>query len=263
MNHLTDEEFEDIMQGGSAGDEHLRQCPQCREILAEKRAMAARLRSAFGSVETPPALADRIRQRLDRSQEKMTFAATVQNASCLRHRIWPAVAAAAVVLVLLLPLSFYLSAPSSAKAAHAELVAIHEQNLTPHHEFYSSADPGELARYFKENLGFSPALPCVGQGMAIRGCCIAHFKGRIAGSYVVDTPKGVISVIVVTDTPRSMGMKRMSGKTKYQQTFWAASFARCKMVTVRLGGYSYCAVGEISQEYLRDLLVRLLPDGSR
>jgi hypothetical protein len=32
------------------------------------------------------------------------------------------------------------------------------------------------------------------------------------------------------------------------------------MVTVRLGDYSYCAVGEISHEYLTELLSQLIPE---
>jgi hypothetical protein len=140
---------------------------------------------------------------------------------------------------------------------------IHQQNLGSHREFYNDADPEKVAEYFKDKLGFAPAFPCTGQGMAIRGCCIAHFKGQIVGSYVVDTPKGIISIIVVTDTPRQMGMTSMSEKAGYNQNLWKSSYAQCNMVTVRLGGYSYCAIGEISKishEYLRDLFSRLLPD---
>ena len=147
---------------------------------------------------------------------------------------------------------------STAKAAQAELVGIHQDNLGPDRVFFSDAEPQKLAEYFKSELGFSPAFPCTGQGMAIRGCCVAHFRERIVGSYVVDTPEGVISIIVVTDTPKSLGMRRMSERTGSGQTCWKASFARCSMVTVRLGDYSYCAVGEISHKYLLELISRLL-----
>jgi hypothetical protein len=76
----------------------------------------------------------------------------------------------------------------------------------------------------------------------------------------------VISIIVVTDTPKEIAMRRMPKQKGYGQSFWKSSYAQCNMVTVRLGDYSYCAIGEISEishKYLKDLLNRLLPDTQR
>jgi hypothetical protein len=74
---------------------------------------------------------------------------------------------------------------------------------------------------------------------------------------VVDTPQGVMSVIVVTDEPHTLGM---SSRFEYkEQTFYKSSFAKCDMVATRLGDFSYCAVGEISHEFLTELLVQLIP----
>ncbi len=260
MNHITDEQFEDILQGEEIDVTHLRQCQDCRDRLAEKKAIAARLRSAFGSIQAGPDLADRIRSQLHATATPGITDQPVQRVLPSRHRwqLWPGLAAAAAILIVLVPLSLYFGVPSAAKAAQAELVGIHQENLGPDREFFSDAEPEKLAEYFKSELGFSPAFPCTGHGMAIRGCCVAHFRERIVGSYVVDTPQGVISIIVVTDTPKSIGMSRMSEKTRSGQTCWKASFARCSMVTVRLGDYSYCAVGEISHKYLLELISRLL-----
>ena len=260
MNHLTDEQFEDIMQGSDADLAHLDQCQDCRERLAEKQAIAARLRSAFVSVEADAGLADRIRGQVSRNNVE-----SIRHtwASRLHHKVWPGLAAAAAIFIVMVPLSFYVMTPSAAKAAQAELVMIHQQNLGSHREFYSDADPEKLAEYFKEKLGFSPAFPCTGQGLEIRGCCVAHFKGRIVGSYVVDTPRGIISVIVVGDTPKEMGMTRMPEKKGNEQNLWKSSYAQRNMVAVRLSDYSYCAIGEISKisyEYLGNLLGRLLPN---
>jgi hypothetical protein len=172
---------------------------------------------------------------------------------------WPAVAAA--VLVIGTILGIYVIRPSPAAAAHAALVRIHRHNLSPNHEFYSEADPKKLAEYFKNNLGFSPSMPRPAQGLALRGCCVRHFRGQIVGSYVVETPEGVMSVVVVTDRPESLGMGR-----KFQRagrTFWESSFAKCDMVTVRLGDVSYCAVGETSHEYLTELLSQLIPESQQ
>ena len=257
---MTNEQFEGVLQGKEIDLTHLRQCQNCRDRLAEKKAIAQRLRSAFGSMQASPDLADRIRRQLGATATPATTDQPVQRVSPSRHRWqrWPAFAAAAAILIALVPLSMYFGTPSAARAARAELVGIHQENLGPDREFFSDAEPEKLAEYFKSELGFSPAFPCTGHGMAIRGCCVAHFRERIAGSYVVDTPQGVISIIVVTDTPRSIGMSRMRERTRAGQTCWKASFARCSMVTVRLGDYSYCAVGEISHKYLLELISRLL-----
>jgi hypothetical protein len=162
-------------------------------------------------------------------------------------------------MVILVPLSLYFGAPSTAHAAHAELVRIHKENLAPDQEFYSEAEPEKLAAYFKDKLGFNPRLPEPGHGMALRGCCVRHFRGQVVGSYVVVTPRGIMSVVVVTDKPESLG--KSSRFTKGQQTYWRSSFAKNDMVSVRIGDYTYCAVGEISHEYLTELLIQLVPEG--
>ncbi len=265
MNHLTNEQFEDIMQGQDIDLTHLNQCQECRDSLAEKQAIAAKLRSAFASVKADANLADQIRYQINQSSKTTETAKSIQHTwtTRLHHKLWPALTAAAAIFIVLVPLSMYVLTPSTATAAQAELVMIHQQNLGPHREFYNDTDPEKLAGYFKDKLGFTPAFPCTGQGMEIRGCCIAHFKGQIVGSYVVDTPKGIISIIAVTDTPKQMGMTHMPGKKGYEQSLWKSSYAQCNMVTVRLDSYSYCAIGEVSEishEYLRDLLSRLLPN---
>ena len=256
MNHLTDEQFEDIIKGIDVAPSHLDQCPQCSDRLAEKRALAARLNSAFASIKPDDNLAARISDQLERTAASSLHGESVG----ILAKLWPVLATAAAIMIVAVPLSLYFAAPSAADAAQEELASIHKHNIEQVNEFYAEADPEKLAEYFKDKLGFSPALPCIGQGMEMMGCCVAHFKGRVVASYVVNTPKGPISVIVVTDTPKTIGMNRMAGKAGDRQRFWKGSFARCKMVTVRLGDYSYCAVGEISHNQLKELLSRLLPE---
>ena len=259
MNHLTEEQFEDIMQGLLPEPEHLIDCDLCRELLAEKKAIASRMRSAFASVKPDKQLENNIRMQLTNKTvpKQSQFVKRLWNVRFQRIA-WPA--AAAAVLVMAVILGIYVISPSPAMAARAELVKIHKHNLSAdhEHEFYSEADPEKLAEYFKNKLGFSPFMPVPSRGMALRGCCVRHFRGQIVGSYVVDTPQGVMSVVVVTDKPESLGM---GGKFERQgRVFWKSSFAKCDMVTVRLGDYSYCAVGEVSHEYLTDLLNRLIPE---
>lgn len=260
MNHLTNEQFEDIMQGKISPPEHLEKCLACQNLLIEKKALAERLCVAFASVKADPRLVDSILSQIHQAKPASPPARPSHGSGVVRfgQRLWPALAAAAALLVVLVPLSLYFSSSSQANAAQAELVKIHYNTIEPHDDFYTDADPENLAAYFKRKLGFAPIFPRLRQGMSVRGCCIKHFRGQMVGSYVVDTPRGVISVIAVTDTPLSMGLTRMPAQKSSDQVFWKGFFARCNMVTVRLGNYSYCAVGEVSVELLTDLLIQLL-----
>lgn len=261
MDHLTDEQFEGILQGEDIDLSHVNECHDCQRRLSEKRAIAARLRSAFVSVKAGPDLAEKIRQGLSENAHATETAEPIRLGWLVRHsrQLWPTLAAAAAVLIVLVPLSLYLGAPSAAEAAQAALVKIHNHNMSPDHEFFSEAEPAKLAGYFKTKLDFNPRLPELGHGMALRGCCVRHFRGKVVGSYVVDTPEGVMSIIVVTDRPESLGMAGGIFK-KGPHTYWKSKFAMCEMVSVRIGDYSYCAVGEISYDYLTELLSRLVPE---
>lgn len=265
MAHLSDEEFEGLIGGQAAEPAHLAECPACRQRLAEERAMAVRLRSAFESVHAGTALIERIRSQV---RAAGAVPASVRKAPRAVGRgpklmamvpswAWVGLAAAALLVVLAIPLSM-TSTTRSVAAAEVELARIHDHNLAPGHQFYSDPAPAALAEYFKKNLGFTPAMPELGHGMKLRGCCVDHFSGAPVGSYVVDTPQGAISVIVVNDAPESFSKAEQIAREG--QTLWASSFGHCNMVSIRLNGYTYCAVGdqEVSHDALADLLLRLL-----
>jgi hypothetical protein len=257
MTHLTDEQFEDIIQGTIPEPEHVSGCEQCRNALASKRATAERLRAAFASVKPSENLAANIRAELTKSSKAPEKVWHAGHPSIIRltKAVWPA--AAAAVLIIAVILGIYGISPQPVLGAPAELVQIHQHNLSDSHEFYSESDPKKLAEYFKEKLGFSPSMPALGRGMEIRGCCVRHFQGKIVGSYVVDTPEAVISIIAVTAEPQTLDM---NSSFEYEgHTFYKATFAKCDMVATRLGNYTYCAVGEVSHDYLTQLLASLIP----
>ncbi len=258
MNHLTDEQFEDLIQGKDVRFAHLKDCIECRGRLSEKQALASRLRFAFATIKPTERLAERIRRKLNISSMhvKHTGERHLLNVLFQRRR-WLSLAPAAAVLIIAIPFVFFLAEPSSASAAKAELVRIHNNNLSAKHGFYNQADHKKIAEYFKSRLGVSPIILRVRQGQSLRGCCLCRFKGQIVGSYVVQTPKGVMSIVVITDQPQSLGMDRKFRRG--QRTFWAGSFAKCKLVTVRIGQYSYCAVGEVPDTHLTEVLLRLVP----
>lgn len=268
--HLTNEQFEDVLQNNAVHDvtRHMAGCAPCRRRLEEARAIQERLRKAFGAVHASPALAERIRSQAQ-EYDKPGFAALRENgdiqvfatAAKTRkplfsvRRLWPVLAAAAAIVGLALPIAIYFSGPSAVQAAPRELVAIHEHNLGGNHGFFVEDDPAKLASYFKQRLGFIPAMPKINQGLSIRGCCVRKFLGRIVGSYVVNTPHGPVSVIVVNAPPENLGM---SGHSQVgEQTIWTGGFSGNRLAAVRMGEFTYCAVGQGPAENLTQLLVHL------
>ena len=208
MSHLTEEQFEDVIQGSIPEPEHISECEDCKRALEEKRAIAQRLHNAFASIKPNEEFVANVRLKLDsftKVSKREHHAKTVRMLS-FKAIAWQAAAALLVIGILI---GIHVLGPDSAMAAPAELVKIHQSNLSDNHMFYSESDPEKLAEYFKDELGFSPSLPELGHGMALRGCCVKHFRGQVAGSYVVDTPNGVMSIIVVTDSMKSLGMNEL------------------------------------------------------
>ena len=105
MTHLTEEQFERIMQDGETQDTHLESCQLCRSRLAEKRALAARLKSAFANVSAAGDLADRIRDSLpaDTSPARARMVSRIFDIRAHR-RNW-AIAAGMAAMLIIAPLT--------------------------------------------------------------------------------------------------------------------------------------------------------------
>ena len=256
MTHLSDEQFEDVLAGGAPEPDHLVQCEHCRDKLMERRALRSRLRSAFATVHPSAELVSNIQARTRQHVLKSTSIILPAKGRLFRFARWAMPLSAAAMILIGISAFVLFTGSDSATAAPAELFRIHQHSLSPHTELYSDADPESLAGFFKTELGFRPAVPRLGAGMSLRGCCVTHFRDKPVGSYVVDTPRGAISIIVVTESPKALGMKDALPRGKH--SYMAGSFAKCEMVTVELGGYTYCAVGEVSRKYLADLLEQLV-----
>ncbi len=255
MSHLTDEQLEGILQGQPLDSDHLQSCPDCQARLKEKQILAFRLKTAFSQVNPSPELLHRIRSQIP---TETTDQSSSGHPSVLRlpphWKRWAVTFSGIAAVLVLVPLLKIAFVP---EPAYADLVEIHQHNLSEGQDYVVESDPNALARYFRQQLGFNPRLPKLEQGLALRGCCIKHFQGHIVGSYVVDSPQAIISIVVVKDEPAHLGLQPLSqvkGKTYYQ-----SQFAKCDMVAVRLDNYTYCAVGEAPQAYLQTLLQQLIP----
>jgi hypothetical protein len=171
-------------------------------------------------------------------------------------RRWLPLAAAAAALIALGPLLMQLIAPRPAVAAQAELAAIHRANLQPGGPLHAIRDRQKLEAFLTEKLGTRPALP-TGDDVDFCGCCTARFRGRDVTSYMLDVAGERISVIIgkVDPSTLSFGHEFSRGGRR----FWGCGSGKCRMVAMRLGDYTYFAVGETGHDALIDVLTRLLP----
>jgi hypothetical protein len=252
MSHLTDEQIERIIEDPECRDRHAGECGLCRERLEDALAVRRRLRRAFESVHADAALKDRVLASIRAAQPKPAPG----RLRIVLRRVGPSLAAAAALILIAFTLTMYVAPPRQAVAGPAELAQIHQSNLMPHAGLHGSDDPARVAGYLKQELGFVPTLPKLGGGMALRGCCVAHFRNRPVGSYVLETDRGIMSIIVLRDRPDSL---EFAEQTTYRgRTYHTGAFARNKMAAVEINGYTYTAVGETDTQWLVELLSSLL-----
>ena len=263
MSHLTDEEFEDLLQGQESGRDHLDRCRRCQDRLAEKRALAMRLRDAFAAVTPEADLSQRIRSRIGLGTDRGQSAKPGPDVVKLpRHqrRVWTK-GLSAVAAVLLVAIVLALSwPPSAAQATQSTLADIHALNLlVGEHEFWEDTDPEKLTALYGEVLGVNPYLPPVTETFKLCSCCVKRsITEHVVGSYVVGTAEGVMTVAIVRPSPESLGKGRAGpgGRIYYE-----AQQGECRMVAVRIGDHTYSAVGQVDHSHLRALLAQLGDSG--
>ena len=248
--HLNDEQLEEALAGAEIHAEHLSACADCRRRLQAHQQMRGRLQRAFSSAAAPADLAARVRQGVNIAETRPRVI-----------RWMPALAAAAAAMIIAVPLIVISLSTSDVQAAPLQLAQIHQANLARMNnpgEFYAQDDPAKLAAYFKDKLHFTPAMPKLEQGLEMRGCCKSHFDNGIVGSYVVQTPSGYTSIVVVRDMPERLGLKDKSQRGGL--TYFRGVSGCCTLVAVRLGEYTYCAVAmsDLGTDKLVDLLGRLV-----
>jgi hypothetical protein len=257
MRHLADGQFEEILAGRGAEPEHLKACLQCRTELTQRRAVRDRLVKAFESVKAGDALAARIRRALDARMTESGRPATPTSLAFYHRRLFPWLAAAAAILIVLVPAGLFLSTASQARAAQMELVQMHQANLAEQDSLFASQDPNAVTAYFRDKMGFSPALVQGGASFEYRGCCVRQSGGGPIASYLITTPAGQVSVIVLEKTPKALGMKRLEGLSREAVTVWGATCDCCNMAAIRMKGLTYYALGTVSHETLAQVLNRL------
>jgi anti-sigma factor RsiW len=256
MSHLTQEQFEDILQGGQPIPEHVGQCPDCRARLEEKKALAQRVRGAFFAIQAGPNLTNRIQADITAAGQAAGAARTWPQIIPLQFRrhIRSTLAAAAAILITVAFVAFYIDTGSRIKAAQTELVGIHRANLNSLEQSANSGDAQGAGTQVESEVGYSPVMPCGQAEMNACRCTVRQFCGRPVASYVVKGPNAPVSVIVVPHSPKALGMMPARGEVAAKRTVWQAACGNCNMASVRIGERSYCAVGQVTQEELASVL---------
>lgn len=267
MTHLNETQLEDLLAGQPEPQaaQHAETCDACRARLDEARATRERLRSTFAGATASAALRARV-------QAAMGAEAALGRQPHRPHRPhvrilglpvnrWSGLAAAAVLaLAVLVPLAMQLAKPGTALATQ-EFAALHGRNLERHAagSMFASEQPGAIAEHLKGRLGFAPAMPADTETAAVCACCVQSFKGNAAATYLVRTPQGVLSVVVIRDPPDALGLP--DRHERGGKTYWSDTSAACRVAAVRLGEHTYCAVGQVPVESLVDVLAKLaLPE---
>jgi len=257
MSHLTDEQFEDILQGRTEAPEHVDQCSECRDRLNEKRALARRVQQAFSSIYAGADLAGRIRAEIAAAGRPATGAEARPRIIPLRARrhIWSGLAIAAAILIVAIPRSLQINTSSGVKAAQTALAGIHRTNLDSLEQLMEDEGTGTQCQCLAGKMEDGMGMPCCTRRLCMCGCRMRDFQGRVVPSCVIEKPNtSPISVVLVPESPEALGMTLGPSRTVTGQTIWHATCGACNMASVRMGAGSCCVMGDVPTENLVALL---------
>jgi hypothetical protein len=169
---------------------------------------------------------------------------------------WPAMAAAAAMLVAAVIVGFVIWSPQPASAAQAQLVRIHRANVSGQAGMFASSRPEQLKDYLQSQMKDSLPIVDPAKGGKLRGCCIARFNDEAAASYLVQTEQGAVSIIILNEKPEALGMKRAT--TPEGSAYWSAVADGCNMAAVNCPcGHMFYAVSEAPTSTLVKVLAEL------
>ncbi|MEM6533764.1 MAG: zf-HC2 domain-containing protein [Myxococcota bacterium] len=155
---------------------HIQECPDCRAHLEREAALRDTLHRAMESVSAP----DSLRRRLQASIE------SERRASHPVVRAWPALAAAAVLVVFV----WQGATGTQSEADLEEVTQRHARNLPAS---VVSDDPKSLAQYFHDKVRFAVRLPDGVKPVRVSGR-VTHLGNREAVHLRYDLTDGHFSL---------------------------------------------------------------------
>ncbi len=253
MTHLSDEQIEALL-GEGREDPHLRECPACRQRLAEARAVRERVRKAFASVEPPAGFAERLRRSLQQPPVEDAPAAAERPRRPLYIRLLPVLAAAAVLLIAI-PAGYEIFAPAPAAAALAQ---IHADGVAGRGGFRPETDVGRMTAYLAGSADVRPEAPTICQRCStLAGGCAAEFRGRRVPAYCITTPEGKVTIIDLAESPGDLGLERAGERNGLP--VWTGEHDGTRLAATVFRGRTYVAVGELAAADMADLLTWAVP----
>jgi len=259
VTHLTNEQLEEVLLTGEDSSNHLASCMECQKRLAEKKAIQNRLKLAFDRLSIPASLSGRIKSQLptkSRSQNRILFP--------WPRSPWMVGSLVAAVLALGFFLTFHFGVIPLESVAQAQLVQVHQANLTPDSHMVMSSDVEKLTAHLQSQLGYAPQAPRPVRNTTLAGCCVRRYCIQKVGCYILKTPEGVVSIVVIENHPKSLGMSKQKHCARcIECTCWKKSLGTVNAAAVQRGPYSYYAVGNLSQEKLTGILMAAYPSDSQ
>jgi hypothetical protein len=176
----------------------------------------------------------------------------------MHRHIVSGLAVAAALLILAVPVALYVGTTSQAKAAQAELVSIHFQNLRAMDGGSMLEDAGAVGDYGSDKTDQALAMACMGSDLSICGCSVGQFRGRPVASYVVRTKSGLVSIVALSDRPKSLRLVPARGTQESERPLWRARCEDCHIASIRSGDRFYYAIGQVPPKELGNVLHHLV-----
>jgi hypothetical protein len=253
---ITETKLEELVRGET--DESELDDEDVASAVEGHRALQQRLQTAFNSVR--PGIHTFVRI------QSAVSSAGIQPPSDVRHtRPFPrwhvAVSAAAMVLVvlgaamLLGPGANPPTEPGSAPGKIAQAVLAHIHSETASHPAHPSEDWTELRGYLAETTGIAPRRVS-GSRLRLVGGSRTELFGESAASYVMQTPQGPVTVVVMRMHPDRLNFDHC--REVDARRLWACGFREYRMVAVRVGKLTYCCIGKLDHDKLSQILLPLL-----
>lgn len=150
----------------NAVDVHLRSCPQCRAEVADYRETAALL--AFGGVEAPPGIWEKIQASLEEAPPKLELARVIPIPQSRWRTVGARMTAAAAIVISVVALGVAVLRPDQTSSGHsidAQIAAAAVDPKAVHVNLVSSTGDGSLKVVLLDGRAYiaDHSLPTLGQ----------------------------------------------------------------------------------------------------
>jgi len=209
------------LDGALAIERHLASCLTCRAIFARQAALQSSLRAHARYHAAPPAMADRIRERIG---------AQSAAASPARGRRWPGLrewlqlgaAAAAGALISWAVAVRYASEPADERLAEQVITGHARSVLTAHLVDVASSDRHTVKPWLSSKLDFSPAVvDLAGAGFPLAGGRLDYLDSRPVAVLVYHYRQHVIDLFIWPERVDGGAEPKILSRKGYNVLHWS------------------------------------------